>query len=199
MTDEEIEMYGRMAVALNILEGCQEFAALIPEVRTNLVYARPGASTRHEVLGIDGRITVVNGMPHAAGKPRFGASSHMARLIVEMGKTDASIRAGINFASDPELAKWLEDYCRSRGWTFSVIDRKNEPEEVKEAEGASMPWKVRESIRAAGGRVPRMFYETGAVGKEPVSVLVGEDSIEVAEEACKIARLYHARRQDRKD
>jgi hydroxymethylpyrimidine/phosphomethylpyrimidine kinase len=200
MMEEEIEMYGRMSVALNILEGCQEFAALIPEVRTNLVYARPGASTRYDVLGIDGRITVVNGHPTAAGKPRFGASSHMARLIVEMGKADASVRAGINFANDLGLARWLESYCQSRGWTFSVIDRRNEPEEVKEAEGASMPWKVGEAIRAAGGRVPKIFYETGAVGKEPVSVLVGEDPIEVAEEACKIARLlYHARRQDRQD
>jgi hydroxymethylpyrimidine/phosphomethylpyrimidine kinase len=135
----------------------------------------------------------------AAGKPRFGASSHMARLIMEMGKADASIRAGINFANDPALAKWLEDYCQSRGWTFSSIDRSKEPEEVKEAEGASMPWKVREAIRAAGGQVPRIFYETGAVGKEPVSVLVGAEPIEVAEEACKIARLHHARRKDRKD
>jgi hydroxymethylpyrimidine/phosphomethylpyrimidine kinase len=73
-------MYGRMAVALNILEGCQEFASIIPEVRTNLAYARANAKTRYEVLAIDGRITVVNGWPHAAGKPRFGASSHMARL-----------------------------------------------------------------------------------------------------------------------
>jgi predicted fused transcriptional regulator/phosphomethylpyrimidine kinase len=194
MMDEEIEMYGRMAVALNILEGCQEFAALIPEVRTNLVYARPGARTRDEVLGIDGRITVVNGFPTAAGKPRFGASSHMARLIVEMGKVDSSVRAGIDFANDPKLARWLEDYCQARGWTFSVIDRRNEPEEIKETEGASMPWKVQEAIRAAGGRVPRIFYETGAVGKEPVSVLVGKDPIEVAEEVGKIARLYHARR-----
>jgi predicted fused transcriptional regulator/phosphomethylpyrimidine kinase len=199
MMDEEIEMYGRMAVALNILEGCQEFADLIPEVRTNLVYARPGAKTRYEVLGIDGRITVVNGLPHAAGKPRFGASSHMARLIVEIGKADPSVRAGIDFANDPGLAKWLEDYCQTKGWTFSVIDRRKEPEEIKEAEGASMPWKVLEAIRAADGLVPRIFYETGAVGKEPVSVLVGRDPIEVAEEISKIARSYHARRQDRKD
>jgi len=199
MMDEEIDMYGRMAVALNILESCREFAALIPEVRTNLVYARPGAKTRHEVLGIDGRITVVNGLPMAAGKPRFGASSHMARLIVEMGKTDPTVRAGIDFANDPTLSEWLENYCHSRGWTFSRIDRRAEPDEIKEAEGASMPWKVQEAIRAAGGRVPRVFYETGAVGKEPVSVLVGRDPIEVAEEVCSIARLYHARGQDRKD
>jgi hydroxymethylpyrimidine/phosphomethylpyrimidine kinase len=192
--DEEIEMYGRMALALNIIEGCREFAALMPEVRTNLVYASPNARSREHVLGTDGRITVVDGMPHAAGKPRFGASSHMARLIVEIGKVDPTMRAGINFANDPKLARWLEDYCKTKGWVFSVIDRRNEPDEIKEAEGASMPWKVKAAIQGAGGCVPKIFYETGAIGKEPVSVLIGKDPIEVAEEICEIARLYHAKR-----
>lgn len=194
-TDEDIEIYGKMAVAQNILEGCQEFASLIPEVRTNLVFARTKAKTRYEVLAIEGRITIVNGLPHAAGKPRFGASSHMARLLIEIRKVDPTIRAGIDFANDPALAKWLENYCKTKGWVFSVIDRRNEPEEIKEAEGASMPWKVVEAIRAAGGCVPKIFYETGAVGKEPVSVLVGKDPIEVVEQVCEIARSYHGERE----
>jgi predicted fused transcriptional regulator/phosphomethylpyrimidine kinase len=192
--DDKIEMHGRMAVALEIIEGCREFAAMIPEVRTNLVYASQNAKTREDVLAIDGRITVVKGMPHAAGKPRFGASSHMARLIIEIRKVDPSIRAGVDFANDPRLARWLEDYCRTKGWIFSVIDRRNEPEEIKEAEGASMPWKANAAIEAAGGRVPKIFYETGAVGKEPVSVLIGEDPIAVAMQVCEIARLYNERR-----
>ena len=33
--------------------------------------------------------------------------------------------------------------------------------------------------------------ETGAVGKGPVSVLVGKEPIQVAEEVCEIARLYY--------
>ena len=41
--------------------------------------------------------------------------------------------------------------------------------------------------------MPKMFYETGAVGKEPVSVLVGPDPITVAEEICEIARRYGER------
>ncbi len=191
---EDIDVYGRMAIALDIIEGCQEFASLIPEVRTNLVYARPSAKTRFEVLAVEGRITVVNSFPQAAGKLRFGASSHMARLIVEIGKRDPSIRAGIDFANDPKLARWLDDYCKTKGWIFGVIDRRNEPEDIREAEGQSMPWKVAEAIRAAGGCVPKIFYETGAMGKEPVSVLVGKDPIEVAEQACEIARLYHEKR-----
>jgi len=191
--DDEIEMYGKMNIAVNNIKECTEYAMLIPEVRTNLVYGRLNAKTREDALGIDGRITVVNGLPHAAGKPRFGTSSHMARLIVELGKTDSSIRAGINFASTPDLARWLEDYCKAKKWVFSVIDRRNEPEEIREAEGASMRWKIKAAIEAAGGRVPKIFYETGAIGKEPVSVLVGRDPIDVATEMCEIARRYHER------
>jgi hydroxymethylpyrimidine/phosphomethylpyrimidine kinase len=193
MLDDEVQMYGKMALAVDLIEGCNEFASLIPEVRTNLVYAQPNAQAKDEVLGIDGRITVVNGRPHAAGKPKFGASSHMARLIVEIGKTDSTLRAGVNFANNPALASWLEKYCEAKGWVFGMIDRSKEPEEIKEAEGASMPWKVQAAIEAAGGVVPKIFYETGAIGKEPVSVLVGHDPLDVAEEICEIARRYYGR------
>ncbi|MDD1691454.1 MAG: phosphomethylpyrimidine kinase [Methanoregula sp.] len=195
MTDsEQIEMYGKMALALDQIERCREFAAIIPEVRSNLVFAREDAKTRDDVLAVDGRITVVKGMPHAAGKPVFGASSHMARLIIEYRKYDPSVRAGIDFANTPDFARWLLQYCTKNGWGFSVIDRRNEPEEIKDAEGASMPWKVKEAVRAAGGRPPKIFYETGAIGKEPVSVLVGRDPLEISEQICTIAKLYHDRR-----
>jgi hydrogenase maturation factor/predicted fused transcriptional regulator/phosphomethylpyrimidine kinase len=185
-------MFGQMLEAIEILEGCSEFAALIPEVRTNLVYAKSGAQGPCDVLAINGRMTVLNGTPRAAGRPRWGASSHMARLIIELRKTDPSVNAGINFASNPHLATWLASYCKDRGLLYSVIDRSNEPEEFKGEERASMPWKVAEAIRAAGGEAPRLFYETGAVGKEDVSVFVGADPVEVAEEACRIARMYAA-------
>ena len=192
MDEEGFVMLGRMMVALGEIEGCREFAALIPEVRTNLVYARERARSRDDVLAVDGRITVVEGRPCAAGRIRWGASSHMARLIIELRKIDSSVRAGIDLAWTPHFSGWLEKYCREKRWVFSVIDRHGEPEEIKEAEGASMPWKVAEAVRAAGGRVPKVFYETGAIGKEPVTVLVGRDPVEVAGQACEIAREYHA-------
>ena len=103
LKSDEIDMRGKIAVALDLVEECKEFAALVPEVRTNLVFARLNSRSRGDVLGIDGRITVVNGLPHAAGKPRFGASSHMARLMVELGKADSTFRAGVNFANNPSL------------------------------------------------------------------------------------------------
>ncbi|MCJ7445699.1 MAG: hypothetical protein MUO26_14460 [Methanotrichaceae archaeon] len=198
---EKIDMYGRMAIALETIESCSEFTNIIPEVRSNLIFAKPNPKAKEDVLAIDGRITIVNGRPHASGKPKFGTSSHMARLIIELSKIDPNFRAGVDFANNPQFAKWLKEYCRNRGWVFSVIDRTKEPEEIREIEGESMPWKVQEAVKAANGQVPKIFYETGAVGKEPVSVLLGRDPIEVAEQVCMIARLYHAERrgEDRKN
>ncbi len=81
---------------------------------------------------------------------------------------------------------------------FSLVDRTKEPDKVKEKEGESIPWKVKEAIRVAGGKIPKIFCETGAVGKEDLAMVVGSDPIEVAEETCKIARLYSQNTQPRK-
>src|SRR5512136_1447627 len=109
-------LYGEILNAVEYIENCKEFTSILPEVRTNLVYAASDAKTPDDVVGIDGRITVLNNIPYAAGKPRFGASSHMARLILELMKVDPSIRAGINFVSTPVLEQWLKRYCEQKEW-----------------------------------------------------------------------------------
>ena len=185
------QLYGEILEAIEVIEKCKEFVSILPEVRTNLVYARSDAKTPQDIVGVDGRITVLHDMPYAAGKPRFGASSHMARLILEVMKVDPSIRAGINFVSTPELEKWLKEYCQKKGWRYSTIDRSKEPTEVTEKEGASMPWKIQHAIKTAHGKVPKLFNEVGAVGKEDLFVLIGDSPLQVATEACDIARAYN--------
>ena len=186
----EIDMIGRMMIALEEIEACREFVALIPEVRTNLVFARPHAKTPDEVMAVDGRITIINGMPRAAGRVRFGASNHMARLIIRLMQTDPSVRAGIDFANPPGFSDWLSGYCRKNGWTLAMIDRRDEPGEVRNAEGSSMQWKAQEAVRAAGGQVPKIICDAGGPGKEPVCTLVGNEPIGVARDVCGIARAY---------
>ncbi|MBD3164223.1 phosphomethylpyrimidine kinase [Candidatus Woesearchaeota archaeon] len=184
-------MYGKMYIALQKLEQCKEFSRIIPEVRTNLVYAKPHARRREDVLAVDGRITVVGGFPKAAGKIKFGCSSHMARLIIELGKYNSEFKAGIDFANDGNFAEWLENYCREKKWAFGKIDRSREPQELVNEDKPSMPWKVKQAVESAG-KAPKIFYENSAVGKEPVSVLAGKDPIEVAEQAIEIAKKYRS-------
>lgn len=189
--NEKIDMIGRLYLGLEQIEDCEEFSALIPEVRTNFVYASKESTTPEEVLAVDGRISIVDGFPKAMGRIKFGASGYMAHLLLEIRKKDSEIRSIIDFANNPEIAEFLKAYCKEKGWDFSVVDRHFEPENLKDAEGEAISWMAEEAIRAAGGKVPRVFYETGAVGKEPVSILVGKDPLEVAEQICELARSYH--------
>ena len=183
---------GNLVVAVTMLEDCSEFALLIPEVRVNLVCALPGAKTRQDVAAVEGRITAVRGRPHASGLPAFGASDHMARLIIEARKYDSAINAGINFKCDKTIIEVVKEYCLKKGLLFGWIDRTKEPLEVIERDGASMPWKIGELVRSSGG-LPRLFYEGDGWGKEPLFVALGSDAVEVTTMAMEIARRYGER------
>jgi len=196
--NEKADMIGRLYLGLEQIEECAEFSALIPEVRTNFVYASREATSPEDVLAVDGRISVVSGFPAAIGKIKFGASGYMARVLLEIRKKDPEIRSIIDFANSSEIADFLKTYCKEKRWDFSVVDRSQEPENLKDEEGEAISWMVEEAIRAAGGKMPRIFYVTGAVGKEPVSILVGKDPVEVAEQMCELARNYHASGQKTK-
>ena len=183
---------GNLVSAVEMLQGCPEFSYLIPEVRVNLVYALPEAKTPEEVAAIDGRITVVRGLPHAAGMPRWGASDHMARLLIEVRKYDPAINAGINFKFDAVVTKVVKEYCSERDILFGGIDRSKEPAAVAERDGASMPWKI-EQLFAHYGSIPKLFYEGEGWGKEPLFVALGNDAVEVASTAIEIARRCQQR------
>jgi predicted fused transcriptional regulator/phosphomethylpyrimidine kinase len=179
---------GNLVRAVHALEACPEFAAIVPEVRVNLAYALPGASERMQVAAVEGRITRVGDRPRASGLPAFGASDHMARLLVETMRREPRFRAGINFAWSPELLAHL----KGTGHAPVAIDRTREPAEVAGPDRASMPWKIGKLVEAAGG-VPRLFFESEGMGKEPLFVLLGEDAVAVASEACRIARSFASR------
>lgn len=189
-TPEERDLVlGSLVTALAMIQKSRDFSLLVPEVRVNLVYALPRARSTRDVAGIEGRITVVGGYPHAAGLPAWGASDHMARLILEARRYDPSIRAGINFKCDAAVIQVAKKYCRERGWTLGLIDRLQEPSRAARRERSSMPWKVRYLVRTCGA-VPRLFYENEGMGKEPLFVALGKDAVEVAQIALDIARRY---------
>ena len=170
-----------------MLEGCREFSALVPEVRVNIVYAPDGADDPSKVLGVDGRITVVAGMPKASGPIRLGVSDHMARLVVEACRVDRSIRAGLNFRWSEKTFEYVRGFCAVRRLELGCIDRTVEPKELIGIEKGSIPWKVKQLVEACGG-IPPVFYESRGWGKEPLFFLVGPDPAGIATRAIEIAK-----------
>ncbi|MBN1167198.1 MAG: phosphomethylpyrimidine kinase [Methanospirillaceae archaeon] len=187
---EDIDMYGRMMIALMEIEACRELVLLIPEVRTNLVFTRSRAESPSDVLAIDGRITVINGMPRSCGRISFFASDHLARFLIELKKHDPSVRAGINISNVPGFSDWLISYCNKKDWICSLIDRGCEPADNAASEGSTMQWRAAQAVSSADGRVPQVICDSGGIGKEPVCILVGNEPVGVARDVCEIARMY---------
>lgn len=182
----------RLQAAVRLLEACTEFAALVPEVRVNFVYAPPGTSGPKEACGVDGRITVVAGRPRASGPVRAGVSDHMARLIFECRRFDEAISAGLNFRWNEAIHEFVKEWCREQGLELGLIDRTDEPKQLIGRDRGSMPWKIGRLVESCAGRVPPVFYENRGWGKEPLFVLVGPEPGLLAERACAIARGFAA-------
>jgi hydroxymethylpyrimidine/phosphomethylpyrimidine kinase len=171
---------------------------LVPEIRTNVVYALPSASSTNEVAGVKGRITVVDGKPKASGFPAFGASSHMARVMLSFLKKDGSKKSGIDLMYSPVFEKVCRDYCEEKKLVFVKADRSKEPAHVAEKEGASMPWLVEKVLEQTGGKTPDVCCTVGGEGKEPTTTVYGSDALEVAERAVELAeRLESENRKNR--
>lgn len=191
MSMEYIMEIERVERAVKLLEKSSEFAAIIPEVRSNIVMAVEDAEAIEQVVGIPGRITTVNGKAKAFMAPDFMSSSHMARLVLAIMKHDPSKRSALNIKYEPAIL----EICEKLGLKVSCYNRTHEPVEVKEVEGGTIPWGVETAIKMAG-IVPDVIYHTGAWGKEPMICLVGSDAVEVAEMAVCIAKLFDTRKNN---
>ncbi len=131
-----------------------------------------------------GRLRRVGNRMKASSPPEFGASSHLARYILTARRYDARVRAALNIAFNENFLVELEKI----GLMISHYDRREEPLEIKEREGASVPWGVEQAVRRAG-RVPDVICHKGDWGKEPMIVLLGKDAVELAKIVKKLTEV----------
>jgi hydroxymethylpyrimidine/phosphomethylpyrimidine kinase len=159
------------------LEGMGGLSAVAPEVGMNLCYAREGATTSADVAGVSGRITRVGDKMRAHGGVKYGASKHIASVILAALKVDATQRAATNIKYRPWIIEGIE---KSGGLSISYFDRIKEPEKV-----STMEWGTGEAIKTLG-KVPDLIYDMGGVGKEPMIRIIGKDPSDVTSKLRKV-------------
>ncbi|MCM2465925.1 thiamine-phosphate synthase family protein [Methanoculleus oceani] len=181
MTSEDRgKVIGRLEEAVTLLvERMDE--RLIPEVGMNVVYALPDARSRDDVAGVLGRIVGLGKKVHPVGEIAFGASDHVARIVLTAMHFDPQIRSAANIrfseAILPELENLLFEVCS--------FDRAREPPGVQ-----TMDWGVASCCREG---VPDIIYDRGAVGKEPMIRVLAEDPVMVAQNILKLSnRITYA-------
>ena len=154
---------------------------LIPEVGMNIVYALPDARSRDDVAGVLGRIVRLGDRVHPVGEIAFGASDHVARIVLTAMRFDPGIRSAANIRFSESILQEMENLM----FEICSFDREKEPPGVQ-----TMDWGVASCCRDG---VPDVIYDQGARGKEPMIRILGEDPVTVAHNILKLSnRITYA-------
>ena len=181
---ERYYTWKRVSEAVELLESLDNAEEIVPEVGMNVAMSLPYAENLMDVVAVPGRLRRVGNRIKASSPPEFGASSHLARYILTARRYDARVRAALNIAFNEDFLTELG----KMGLTVSYYDRREEPPEIKENEGASVPWGVEQAVKRVG-KVPNVIYHRGDWGKEPMIVLLGEDAVKLAELVRRLAEV----------
>lgn len=150
--------------AVRALLALPGFDLLIPNVGSNLARAKEGAASPEDVVAIPGRLFVMRGTVRAPAPPEFGASKHVADVILAVRRAHPSIRAALNVRWDERIAAALE----SLGWKVARFEAAHEGQAEAIARDLGR-----------GRQPPQVLYQGGAFGIEAIAYLLGETAQEV--------------------
>ena len=177
----------RYAIWLAVTEAAPRFARaipleLVPEVGINIGFALPGASTPDDVCALRGRIVRIGDRLEPIGPAAFGASTHVARIILTAIRFHPGCRSAVNLKYRKKNARRL----RSTRLVLASFDRAAEPKGV-----STMEWGTEQAIVEAG-TIPDVVYDEGAVGKEAMMRVLGTDPVDVLRKVRRIGRALTA-------
>ena len=153
---------------------------LIPEVSSNLGYALPYAEGIGDIAAFPGRIVRFKDSVATHSDPEFGASRHVANIILTVMQFNPEYCSAMNIRYSKEnVAKWKKE-----GFIGGSFDRRLEPKRVKEREGSSLEWGVGEVLKRMR-RIPDFIYDEGGVGKEPMIRVLGRNPMEIVDKIKK--------------
>ena len=156
---------------------------IIPEVQSNFGYALPYAWTEDDVAAIPGRIVKIGEDVYTIRDPAFGASRHIAEMILTAMKYNNDFRCAMNIRFSEDIIT----ICRNLGYVIDHFDRADEPEDIKAKEGSSLKWGT-DSVFSRQDTIPDIIFDLGDVGKEPMIRVFGKHPDEVAEKVLTISK-----------
>ena len=101
--------------------------SVLPNVGMNIAACLQTATTVTEVAAVPGKITSVDGELRTHGKPQFGSSKHLAEMLLEARKIDATKSAIINIRPPGDYEGTdidaVQEACNQLGWSLADADR----------------------------------------------------------------------------
>ena len=94
------EMRKRLETAIPLLS---------PQVRVNIALASSEAISSSDIVAFPGRLTPVGGKARPLSSPKFGASSHLSDLLLNVRKFNSRVSIIINLRWDSVISELLND------------------------------------------------------------------------------------------
>lgn len=164
---------------------------IVPEIQSNFGYALSGASSAAEVAAVPGRIIRVGENVETLHDPAFGASSHVAKVILAVMRFDGRYRSAMNIRFSEEILRTL----KTLRFDVASFDRAEEPQDVKLREGSSLEWGTTDALSRHEG-IPDAVFDRGGDGKEPIVRILGRNPAEVADKVLKVSKALHKSRSE---
>jgi hydroxymethylpyrimidine kinase/phosphomethylpyrimidine kinase len=156
----------------------EDISPLVPEVMSNLGYAAPYPEGPQDVAAFPGRLVRTPQGLIIPAPPAFGASRHIAAIILTAITTHPDLRSAMNV----KFFEGLEDLASLIHLRVASFDRRAEPPEIKAREGGTLAWGMASVLRA-GAPPPDLIYDRGDWGKEPMIRILGPTPMSVVEKA----------------
>ncbi len=175
-SSEAIDLVSR---AVTMIESSGIFVHIMPEVSVNIAYVHGDASTIGDVVAVPGRIVKVRDRARSLMKPEFGASTHLAKILLEARRRMKEYRAVMNLRYDEKMGSELSKLRLRRlvmGGSYPKVADPVVEVLTRQMKESSGPFDV--------------IVDSGGSGIEPSLYLFAIDPVEVARLALKIARLY---------
>ena len=161
----------------------EKIGKLIPEVQSNFGLALPFARDYFDIIAFPGRIIRFGDEIRTLSSPRFGASRHVANIILTVLKYDSEKRAVMNICYSKEAI----NICRRLRMKISSFNRKEEPKRIKTKEGSSLEWGTETAIKRFGS-VPDIIYDLGGHEKEAMIRVIGKNANDVVDKIINIKK-----------
>jgi hydroxymethylpyrimidine/phosphomethylpyrimidine kinase len=155
---------------------------LFPEVQSNLGYGLSMARGPEDVAAFPGRFVRLGKEVARVSDPEFGASQHIAKIILTAMRYHPEMRSAMNVRLEEEILA----RARKAGLSLGHFSRGNEPGWVKRREGSSLSWGVDQVLRKTR-KFPDLIFDRGDVGKEPMIRVLGRDPEEVVDKVLKLS------------
>lgn len=167
-SEEEIRVIEALAKAVDEIEDVLT-VSFIPEVGINIGFALADAKSLEDVCALKGRmVRVGDGIAHL-GAYKYGASKHVAKIILSAMKFDKDKRCAMNIKYNEEII----DACGTLDFSIGEFDRSKEPKTT-----STMEWGTEFVIKQLG-QVPDIIYDKGGIGKEAMIRILGKNPEDV--------------------